>query len=79
MVNCTGLASRELCNDTHAYPIRGVVIKAKIPESAENVPVYTDDTPGGLTYTIPNGELITLGGVCYVIYVSVYTLRKYVV
>lgn len=54
--NCSGLGSRDLCNDDELVPIRGQVIKVKAPWI--KVAFYGDYD----TYIIPGFETVTLGG-----------------
>jgi len=61
IVNCTGLASRDLVPDKDLYPIRGqlVVVKNNGVDS-----FFQDNTAGGedLTYFLPHGDHVVMGG-----------------
>src|SRR3989338_1781456 len=60
IVNCTGLASRELFNDNLLYPVRAQVIKIK-PNGFDEV-IVDDEGPNGLCYIIHRINDIVLGG-----------------
>eukprot|EP01134_Creolimax_fragrantissima_P003081 CFRG3081T1 len=63
MVNCTGLASRNLCSDMECFPLRGVVVKTTVPVDSDLVVLIDERNPDGVSYIIPNGPLVTLGGI----------------
>jgi D-aspartate oxidase len=56
VVNCTGLAAKELCNDRKLVPIRGQVLKVDAPWI--KMAYYGDYD----TYIIPGFSGVTLGG-----------------
>ncbi len=60
VVNCTGLASRELAHDTELVPIRGQVVRVAANVARE----FTIDEhgPEGLCYVIPRAKDVVLGG-----------------
>lgn len=64
VVNCTGLNSRELFNDTALYPIHGQIVKAK-PQSNINC-IIADftfgETADRLAYVVPRNDCLVLGG-----------------
>jgi len=64
VINCTGLGSKELVNDTALYPIHGQIIKA---ETQENINCIVADFAFGekkdrLAYVIPRKDCLVLGG-----------------
>jgi D-amino-acid oxidase len=64
IINCTGLASRELIGDSRLYPIRGQLIKVA---SKSDIPfISADRMPGSddfeATYIFPRKDGIILGG-----------------
>jgi D-amino-acid oxidase len=60
VVNCTGLAARELCDDRELFPIRGQVVRVEDPGL---VAVLLDERmPGEITYVVPRGDDVVLGG-----------------
>jgi len=60
IVNATGLAARELANDNSVYPVRGQVLRVNNPGLTEFCLDY--DNPLGLTYVVPRGADVILGG-----------------
>lgn len=59
VINCTGLGSRELLNDTSIYPVRGqIVIFTKPKELDECIAELTEN----MTYIIPRDDDCILGG-----------------
>ncbi len=58
VVNCTGIGSRELCDDDSVIPVRGQIIYI------EQDPGFGrfDQQPETLTYTIPRRDVTVLGG-----------------
>ncbi|CAO1442165.1 unnamed protein product [Diamesa serratosioi] len=58
VINCTGLGSKELANDSKSHPIRGQVARVEAPWAFE---VMLDDSDDG-NYVIPNSECVILGG-----------------
>ncbi|MBL8860773.1 MAG: FAD-dependent oxidoreductase [Planctomycetes bacterium] len=59
VVNCTGLAARELCRDRSLFPIRGQVL---LVDGALTQEFTFDDHDGGPCYAIPRGRDVVLGG-----------------
>lgn len=59
VVNCSGLGSRELCNDDRVYPVRGQVLRVQ-PNGFDSV--VSDETNTNLTYIIPRFNDIIIGG-----------------
>ncbi len=60
IVNATGLAARELANDDSVYPVRGQVLRVTNPGLTGFCLDY--DNPLGLTYVVPRGSDVILGG-----------------
>ena len=60
VVNCTGLGSRRLFNDTRLYPIRGQVVKIK-PNGFDQI-IADDIGPNSLAVVIPRINDTVLGG-----------------
>lgn len=60
LINCTGLAARELVGDDQLYPIRGQIHLVK---ASSFIPTILDEhNPAGLTYIIPRHDAIVVGG-----------------
>jgi len=60
VINCTGLASRELVSDPELYPIRGHI---NLIEKIVSTPYITDDEgPNSLAYIFPRTNDCVLGG-----------------
>jgi D-amino-acid oxidase len=59
VVNCSGLGSRELCNDDRVYPVRGQVVRVKLNGFDS---VVSDESNTNLTYIIPRFKDIIIGG-----------------
>eukprot|EP00871_Galdieria_phlegrea_P005611 jgi/Galph1/6050/GphlegSOOS_G4649.1 len=68
LVNCTGLGSRELCQDKSVIPGRGATVRVKSPANlrcrefvtTSSGPFSSNELP---TYVLPRGnQLFTLGG-----------------
>jgi hypothetical protein len=57
IINCTGLGSYTLINDTSMYPIRGQVMRVKAPWM-NNIWFFGSPT----RYIIPNVDTVVLGG-----------------
>ncbi|CAD6190677.1 unnamed protein product [Caenorhabditis auriculariae] len=55
IVNCTGLGSRKLFNDTTVYPVRGQIIRVRCPQVKH---FFNDDD----FYALLNGDCVILGG-----------------
>ncbi len=60
IVNCTGLGARTLCDDDALYPIRGQVVRVTNPGLSRGLD--DDYGPLALTYIIPRGNDVILGG-----------------
>ncbi len=60
VVNCTGLGSRELCNDETVYPVRGQIVKIK--PNGFDYSLFEEEGPNSLAYIIPRLKDIVLGG-----------------
>jgi len=61
LVNCTGLASRKLCNDNEVHPIKGHLVLVERPPGFNEI-VIDDYYPGGIRYIITRGDNVVLGG-----------------
>jgi D-amino-acid oxidase len=62
VINCTGLGSQDLVKNADMFPIRGQIVKVKPnPEVDCQIKDY-DLGEGNLTYIIPRGDCIVLGG-----------------
>jgi D-amino-acid oxidase len=61
IVNCTGCGARDLVPDPDVVPVRGQVVVAANPGITEFF-VGTSSDPGDLTYLLPHGDVIVLGG-----------------
>ena len=59
IVNCTGLSSGELCNDSEVYPVRGQIIRIK-PLLSQ---MHLDQQVPTLAYIVPRSNDMILGGV----------------
>ena len=57
VINCTGVSSREVCNDTEVYGVRGQVQIVRAPHVTR---FYLDDE--GPSYIIPRVNDVVLGG-----------------
>jgi D-amino-acid oxidase len=62
IVNCTGLASRELARDELLYPLFGQVAIAEIGGADPTVTITDDRDPDALFYIIPRRGELVLGG-----------------
>ncbi len=60
VVNCTGLASRELCGDRALVPVRGQVVC--VAAGATERFLIDEHGPAGLCYVVPRGRDLVLGG-----------------
>lgn len=60
VVNCTGLASRELARDAQLHAIRGQVLRVRGDMAREFV--LDEHGPEGLCYVVPRGRDVVLGG-----------------
>jgi len=61
IVNCAGCGARDLVPDPDVTPVRGQVVVTTNPGITEFF-VGTSPDPGDLTYLIPHGDVIVLGG-----------------
>tara|TARA_B110000438_G_scaffold303164_1_gene363468 strand:+ start:511 stop:1452 length:942 start_codon:yes stop_codon:yes gene_type:complete len=59
IVNCTGLESKTLLNDSEVYPVRGQIIRVK----TDIKKMYLDQQISTLAYIVPRSEDMILGGV----------------
>jgi D-amino-acid oxidase len=60
VVNCAGLAARELVGDLSVYPVRGRIIRVENP--GLTMSVRDEQHPGGRAYVHPRTEDCILGG-----------------
>jgi D-amino-acid oxidase len=60
VVNATGLAARELCDDATVEPARGQIVLTTNPGLTESV--RDQENPEGYTYVHPRGGDVVLGG-----------------
>lgn len=60
VINCTGLAARELVDDTLLYPIRGQLVHIKKQNNIASI--SDDDGPNALSYIIHRSNVTVLGG-----------------
>lgn len=60
VVNCTGLASRELAHDDELVPIRGQVLRVAAHFARDFV--IDENCPDGLCYVVPRGRDVVIGG-----------------
>ncbi len=60
VINCTGLGSRELCNDETVYPVRGQIVKIK--PNGFDYSLFEEEGPNSLAYIIPRLKDIVIGG-----------------
>jgi D-amino-acid oxidase len=61
VVNCTGLGARRLVPDDTVFPTRGQLVVVENPGIQEFFQDNTHD-PGDLTYILPHGRHVVLGG-----------------
>ncbi|CAM4828155.1 unnamed protein product [Rotaria magnacalcarata] len=59
VINCTGLASRDLVGDQTLRPARGQVLRVHAPWIKS---MYAFDTEDGFGYVIPQSDTVVLGG-----------------
>jgi len=62
IVNCTGCGARDLVPDPDVVPVRGQVVVAANPGITEFFVGTSSSDPGDLTYLLPHGDIIVLGG-----------------
>ena len=60
LVNCTGLAARELCGDRECFPIRGQVVRVERGEVGRGL--YFNAADGTFGYVVPRSRDCVLGG-----------------
>ncbi|HYX90247.1 MAG TPA: FAD-dependent oxidoreductase, partial [Myxococcaceae bacterium] len=60
VVNCTGLAARELAADAELVPVLGQVVYVRNP--GLSVALLDEDHPEGMAYVIPRRDDVVLGG-----------------
>jgi D-amino-acid oxidase len=60
LVNCSGLAARELAGDTTVVPVRGQIVRVTNP--GLTLSVRDEDHPRGRAYVHPRGTDCILGG-----------------
>jgi D-amino-acid oxidase len=61
VVNCTGIAARDLVPDPAVYPVRGQVVIAENPGIEEFI-ISRDEPEPRTVYMFPHGDTILLGG-----------------
>jgi D-amino-acid oxidase len=61
VVNCVGLAARELVGDATLVPVRGQVVRVARSGALERF-LLDDYNPAGVTYVVPRSRDIVLGG-----------------
>lgn len=64
LINCTGLGSKELCDDQELYPIQGQTVKIEPSENQTGIifDELPDHTESEITYIIPRSDCTVLGG-----------------
>ena len=62
VVNCTGLAARDLAGDHALLPLFGQVVIAELGEVDRSVSVTDDRDPDALFYLVPRHDELVLGG-----------------
>jgi D-amino-acid oxidase len=68
IVNCTGLGARDLVGDKELVPIRGQLLVVKNPgvdwffQEFEDEEVEVERDPDEVTYFLPHGAVVVLGG-----------------
>ena len=61
VVNCTGVAARDLVPDPAVYPVRGQVVITENPGIKEFF-ISRDEIPPASVYMFPHGDTVLLGG-----------------
>jgi D-amino-acid oxidase len=61
VVNCTGIAARDLVPDPQVYPVRGQVVIAQNP-GIEEFLISRDEPEPRSIYMFPHGDTVLLGG-----------------
>lgn len=62
VVNCTGLAARELANDDLIYPLLGQIVITEAGTVDRSITVTDDRDPDAIFYMIPRRDELVLGG-----------------
>jgi len=62
VVNCTGLAARELAGDDHIFPLFGQIVVAERGTVDPAITVTDDRDPDAIFYVIPRRGELVLGG-----------------
>lgn len=62
IVNCVGLAARELVADTSVVPVRGQVVRVAREQGASERFLLDDYNAAGVTYVVPRSRDLVLGG-----------------
>lgn len=63
VVNCAGLAARELCGDAALRPVRGQVVHLRAYADGDRLPCVADaDGPHPPAYVLPRGDVVVAGG-----------------
>ena len=62
IVNCTGLASRELVSDESIFPVRGQIVIVKAPKTTDVIYHICEADLSCNVYTIPHKDYVLLGG-----------------
>lgn len=60
VINCSGLGSRQLCNDENSFPIRGQLVRTTNP--GLNSGVNDEQGPLAVSYIVPRSTDCILGG-----------------
>jgi D-amino-acid oxidase len=61
VVNSSGLGARELVGDAGVFPVRGQVVRRA--RSGVDRVMLDEHSPGGISYVIPRGDDVVLGGI----------------
>jgi D-amino-acid oxidase len=66
IVNCTGLAAKELAHDAKVYPVRGQIIGLEPTYVHQRLKtlIYDEDNPDGVVYIIPRKDVCMIGTFC---------------
>jgi D-amino-acid oxidase len=62
VVNCSGVAARELVPDPAVVPVRGQVVLAANPGIEEFLINHDAEEPPWIVYIFPHGDMVLLGG-----------------
>lgn len=62
VINCTGLASRELVNDEALLPLLGQVVITELGTYDPHLAITDDRDPDAIFYAIPRRDELVLGG-----------------